>query len=147
MSKTRWTARAQTIKSVWSSFETIIEVLEIISTSNEFVATARAQASGLYKKMLKLDFIACLMFGRIIFFKLKLLTETLDKSNLIIIDAVMLIDSTITILKDIRENDKQLDEEILAIKKFAGKNGVDPENDFKIHPRIRRAPKRFDENS
>ena len=79
LSKTRWTARAESIKSVWVSFEAIISVLETISTSNEFLGPARAQASGLYKKMLQLDFIACLMFGKTIFFKLKILTESLEK--------------------------------------------------------------------
>lgn len=45
LSKTKWTARAEAIKSVWSSFNIIIEVLdEITNTKDKFDKSIRNSA-------------------------------------------------------------------------------------------------------
>lgn len=53
LSKTRWIARAETVKAVWISFEGIIHALETIKKYSEnFDSNSRTQASGLLKKIL-----------------------------------------------------------------------------------------------
>lgn len=148
LSKTRWTARAESIKAVHAEFEEIVDVLMEISTSkNNFVAKARSQALGLHKKMLQLDFIACLMFGKNIFYKLKILTEILETQDLNIIDGISLINTTVNILKKIREDEHGINSEIAAIIKFAQNNDINPEEEFKRYHRLRKAPKRIDGNN
>ncbi len=148
LSKTRWTARAESIKAVRNEFEEIVNVLKKISNSkNEFDTTARSKALGLYKKLLQVDFMACLMFSKNIFFKLKMLTEVLEKQSLNIIDAISLIRSTLNMLKSIREDEDSINLEIAAIMKFARSNGVNPEEDYRLHHRLRKAPKGIDANN
>jgi len=50
LSKTRWTARAESIKSVWISLDIIIETLENIIVSNNFDSLTKTKAFGLKKK-------------------------------------------------------------------------------------------------
>ena len=47
LSKTRWTARAESIQAVWISYEAIVEALEEILYTKPFDAKTRAHASGL----------------------------------------------------------------------------------------------------
>ena len=61
LSKTRWTARVESIQAVWISYEAIVEALEEILTK-PVDAKTRAHASGLLKKIKQLDFIASIMF-------------------------------------------------------------------------------------
>lgn len=54
LSKTQWTARAQSIKFVWVSLDSIIKTLEDMSTSKCSDKNIRTQALGETKKYLKL---------------------------------------------------------------------------------------------
>lgn len=62
LSKTRWTARAESVKAVWTSFEIIIETLQEISSSSLYDRNTKSQALGLNKKLLTFDFIVSIMF-------------------------------------------------------------------------------------
>jgi len=48
-SKTRCTARAESIKSVWISLDIIIEILENIVVSNNFKSLTKTKVLGLKK--------------------------------------------------------------------------------------------------
>lgn len=50
LSKTRWTARAESIKSVQISLDIIIETLENIIVSNNFNSLTKTKTLGLKKK-------------------------------------------------------------------------------------------------
>lgn len=57
LSKTRWSARAESVQAVWTSFEAIVAVLQHIGGNPDIDKMTRTKASGLKKKMLDLDFI------------------------------------------------------------------------------------------
>ena len=65
LSKMRWTARAESIKSVWSSYEAILDSLERLEESGV------ANASGLRSKLLHFDFIVSIMFMKNVMYKTK----------------------------------------------------------------------------
>jgi len=82
LSKTRWTARAESIKAVWGSLEAIIKSLdEICSDNGHFDKGTRSKALGLQKQLLSFDFIVSIMFMKNIMYKFKFLTETLEAKN------------------------------------------------------------------
>lgn len=136
LSKTRWTARAESIKAVWNSFEVIcISLQNIYCNTTYFDGFTRTKALGLNKKMHSFDFIISLMFMKNIMYKLKMLTETLEKKNVCIIDAANLIDVTINNLHDIDNNNEAMDNLIQSAISFSSNLGINPEADFKLHHR------------
>ena len=76
LSKTRWIARADSIKSVWSSYEAILDSLERLEDSGD------ANASGLRSNLLRFDFIVSIMFMKNVMYKTKGMTETLQSESL-----------------------------------------------------------------
>ena len=76
LSKTRWIARADSIKSVWSSYEAILDSLERLEESGD------ANASGLRSNLLRFDFIVSIMFMKNVMYKTKGMTETLQSESL-----------------------------------------------------------------
>lgn len=147
ISKTRWTARAESIKSVWTSLNAIVETLKDITTSNKFDSLTKAKALGLKKKILNYDFFVSLVFMKNIMYKLKNLTEHLEAKELNVCDAVILINSTICSIKNIRLDSENMNNLIESSKKTAQLYGVDPDADYKRHHRIKRVPKRIDINT
>lgn len=148
LSKTHWTARAESVKAVWSSLEAISNCLQDIQLlTNGFDRNTRTKALGLRKKILSFDFIVSLSFMKNIMYKLKVLTETLESENLSLVDAAILIDSTITSLEDINSNTKSMDNLIESSSIFAKVLEVDSKSDFLIHHRNRRAPGWLDSNT
>jgi len=147
LSKTRWTARAESIKSVWISLDGIISTLENITTSKSFDNLTKSKALGLKKKMLNFDFFASLMFMKNIMYKLKHLTEKLEAKELNICDAYVLINSTISSLENIRSDNISMDNLIESSKKTAESFGIDPVRDFKRYHQTRKIPKRIDNNA
>lgn len=148
LSRTRWTARAESVKAVWSSLEAISNCLqEIQFSTNSFDRNTRTKALGLRKKILSFDFIVSLSFMKNIMYKLKSLTETLESQNLSLVDAAILIDTAITSLEDINSSTKSMDNLIESSSIFAKVLGVDSKSDFLIHHRNRKAPGWLDSNT
>ncbi|KAL4152659.1 hypothetical protein QTP88_000492 [Uroleucon formosanum] len=148
LSKTRWTARAESIEAVWNSFEALcISLHNIYSNSSYFDGPTRTKALGLHKKMHSFDFIVSLKFMKNIMYKLKMLTETLEKTNLCIIDAANLVDVTINNLDEINKDNEAMDNLIQKAISFLSNLGIDPEADFKLHHRQKKPPSRLDPNS
>lgn len=146
LSKTRWTARAETVKAVWIAFESIVHAMEEIKKdSDNFDNKTRTVASGLLKKLLDFDFICSLYFCKNVMFKVKNLTEKLEAVELNVVDALVLIRSTSASLQ-VMNNDEQINALIESSVAFAEKLQINPENDFSKHHRTRRIPKKYDEN-
>lgn len=62
LSKTRWTARAESIKAVSVSYENVVHVLEDMKSSRDFDSNTKCSAMALHKKMLDFDFICTIYF-------------------------------------------------------------------------------------
>lgn len=147
LSMTRWTARAESIKAVWVLFEYILDVLKELINDTNIDNKTRAQALGLEKKMLSFDFIVCIYLMKHIMYQMKVLTEQLETENLNIIDAILLIESCIKSLKEINEDESQINNIITSAEIFAKKLDVDSNADFNKFHRQRNLPKKIDCNS
>lgn len=145
LSKTRWTAAAESVRAIHISYEQILDTLFKIKTSKDIDNTKKtqSQAAALHKKMLEFDFICCLFFAKNIMYKFKHLTEQLEKIELNAIDALQLIKSTVESFKSINDLDK-INALIESAISFAVTMGVNVEQDFAKHHRIRRRPQRLD---
>jgi hypothetical protein len=104
LSKTRWSARAESIQAVWTSFEVILDVLYAVTSKAD--AKTKTQALGLRKKMLSLDFVVALMFMKNIAYKTKSLVVELQSVELNILDATGLVDGTLSIMQKLRDDTK-----------------------------------------
>ena len=88
---------------MWRSFEAEKDALALVEEM-ERDRSAKAKASGLKNKILKFDYIFALIFMRVIMKMTKILTVEMQKSDLNILDALSLIDGTVTFFG---ENTKQ----------------------------------------
>ena len=147
LSKTRWTARADSLNAVWRAFDVIVKALEDIEDSSvKIPPKTRAQARGLLHHMLRFDFIMAMMFMKNIMHKTKIMTESLQSENLNLVDATAIIESTIKALERINNDTDNMDSEIQAAKQFAGSYDIDPTDDFNRHNRPRKLSLRADKN-
>lgn len=144
LSRTRWTAKADSVRALNQLMDQIIEVLSDISKNREFDGSTRTKALGLYKKILNFDFIASLFFLKNILPKIKILTETIETPKLNIIDCINLIKTTAFNLRNIDYD--SLNNLIEGAIKYAEKLNIDPYSDFSKYHRRRIIPKRIDEN-
>ena len=128
LSNTRWSARAESIQAVWTSFDVIVDVLQQIT--NKADQQTQTQAMGLRKRMLSLYLVIALMFMKNVAYKTKLLVVQLQTVELNILDATSLVEATLSIMEKIRADDKMMDDQIESSLIFARSLGIDPENDF-----------------
>lgn len=130
LSKTRWTARAESIKSVWVSLDSIIKTLEEMSMAQFLDKSTKTQALGMSKKILTFDFIMSLSFMKNIMYKMKILTESFEAKDLNIIDGLMLLNSSTEIFNTINDDKLAMDNLIESSIKYAQQLGIDPESEF-----------------
>lgn len=83
---------------MWISHEAVLDVLQRISNTDCVYGKGKAAAIGLLSKLLRVDFVVCLMFMRLILWKTKFLTESLQTEDLNIVDAMQALDGTIQAL-------------------------------------------------
>ncbi|XP_065658840.1 52 kDa repressor of the inhibitor of the protein kinase-like [Hydra vulgaris] len=117
LSKIRWTARAESIKSVWTSLNPIVDTLKDITTSNKFNSLTKTKALGLKKNILSFDFFVSLMFMKNIMSNLKYLTEHLETKELNICDAIVLIKTIVSYLANLRSDSDNMNNLIESSKK------------------------------
>ena len=114
LSATRWTARAESLKVMWVSYDGVLDVLCKIECLSSVDAKGKALATRLLAKLLRVEFVVSLMFMRLLLWKTKVLTEVLQGENLNIIDALNAIKATITSLEVIRGDDVSIRNQIEA---------------------------------
>ena len=144
LSKTRWAARAEAVKAVWTSFDAIVEVLQILESSGD--RETKTKASGLYNAMVNIDFICGLMLLKNIMYKTKVLSDYLQGESINIAGALIAINSTSHVLRRIRADEIEINDEIAAAVAVATNYGTEPIADFARLHRIRRPPRRLDDN-
>ncbi|CAB3979717.1 zinc finger MYM-type 1-like [Paramuricea clavata] len=140
LSRTRWTARAESIKSVWISYEAMLDSLSNLEQSDD------GTASGLRSKLLRFDCIVSIMFTKNIMYKTKRMTATLQSEDLNVIDAITIVQSTVNNLQNVNDNIDGMNKEIQAAASFAEKHGVDVGSDFLRYHRQRKPSRRIDDN-
>ena len=101
------------------------------------------QALGLRKKMLSLDFVVALMF----------IKKTLHRKQKVlwcscnILDGTGLVHGMLSILQNLCNDDKMIDDKIEAFVIFTRNIEIDAEADFNLHHCPRKAPRRVDEQA
>eukprot|EP00795_Rhopilema_esculentum_P016397 gene16397-7801_t len=100
LSKTRWTARAESIRALWISYEEVKESLDTIASSKE----------------------------------------------LNVIDAMIIVKCAVKRLSEIRANADEMEPQIQAGISFTEKLGQHPFAEFQRKHRVKRQPRRIDEN-
>ena len=143
LSATRWSARADSIRAVWSSFDEIIQALEELENSDD--TKTRAKAETLLKRIKSFEFIVMLMFMRNIMMKTKILTKQVQSVDINIIDTLEAVKATVSTLRHLRQDEGNLNQQINASIAFAESHQIDAAADYeRNHPR-RRLSRRVDE--
>jgi len=121
LSQTRWTARAEALKSLWTSYPIIIDALDNIVEEKKIDKNTKNTAFSLTKKLVSVDFVVSLMFMKNIMYKLKLLTECLESAELNITDATLFISSTLKSLDIINSDSENMNNLIQSAVVFLKK--------------------------
>ena len=146
LSKTRWTARAESVQAVWISLGEIIECLaEIAHHDSKFDKNARTQSAALLKNIENPDFIVTVMFMKNIMLKTKLLTDELQKTELNILNAKVVLEATVSSLESIRNSNDDMTNQIRAALAVCENFDIDANKYFEVTHRRRQPPKRIDD--
>lgn len=144
LSKTRWVARAESIRAVWNSYDAIRTSLGNLEKVDD--PNTRTSATGLLSKISRFDFIAGIMFTKNIMFKTKRMTEILQCEELNVIDAMKIMEATVCSLREVNSDTDGINAKIEAAANFAKSRSLDPDSDFARYHRFRRPPARVDGN-
>ena len=143
LSKTRWTARPESVEAVWRGLEAILSALDAITKTGD--PDSKTKAAGLINMIVNIDFICGIMFLKNVMYKTKSLADYLQGETVDIASALIAMESTHACLRRIRMADKEIDDQILAAIEVARNVGADPIADFSRLHRIRRPSRRLDD--
>ncbi len=143
LSVTRWTARSESIRAVWTSFDGILAALENQTRVDD--RKTKATARNILGKAKSFEFVVCVMFMKNIMSKTQILTQQVQSVDLNIIDSLEALSATITTLKYVRQDHGNIDKQIEAAVSFCTQLKIDAEAEFSRHHRPRAIPLRFDE--
>ncbi|XP_065667626.1 uncharacterized protein LOC136087925 [Hydra vulgaris] len=136
LSRTRWTARAKSVKALNQCLEKVIDLLQSISNNKIFDTNTRTKAMGLLKKVTTFDFIITLFLMKNIIEKIKILTEILESPNFNVIDSINVIESTAKNIHNISNDTDAMNNLIESAVIFSRKLHIDAENDYKRYHRL-----------
>ena len=137
LSKTRWSAKAESVKAVWRSLEAIICALDGVKESDQ--KEAKLRASALLNDIVSIDFVCGLMFLKNIMPQTKTLSDYLQRKSVNVASALVVLNSTQDCLKRMRSEDKNFNNQIESAVIVAKYLGTDPIADFaRLHKNRRR---------
>jgi hypothetical protein len=143
LSKTRWSARAESVKAVWRSLDAILDVLEILEGSKD--GETKTKAANLLNSVRNIDFIYGIMLLKNVMFKTKMLSDFLQGETVDAAGALVAMSSTDGVLKRMCADDNEINEIEAAI--IVARNlGTEPLADFSRLHRLRRLSHRLDDN-
>ena len=130
LSKTRWVYRSESIDAMWRSLSAVKVALDTLSNLRSVDKPTRDKASRLYDHVVEFNFVFALMYMRLIMKITKILTMEMQKTELNILDAITLIEQTVTSLERIRASESEMNSQIEASVQFAKTHGLDPQVEF-----------------
>ena len=143
LSATRWRARADSIRAVWSSFDEITQGLEELEDSDD--NKTKAKAENLLARVRSFQFIVMIMFMKSVMIKTKILTKQVQSVNINIVDTLESAKVTISTLRHLRDDEQNLNNLITAAVEFSERHGVDANGEYQRQHRLRRPTRRVDE--
>ena len=137
---TRWTVRAESLRSVILNYSVIREALNEITEEYRGNSEATSQARGTMVTMEKFSFLFGVVIGEQLFGITDTLSKALQKKTMCALEAKRLAAVTVSSLKEMRKDDNfdSIWDDLL-------KKADELECEEPILPRRRRAPKRIDE--
>ena len=78
LSKTRWTARPESVEAVWRGLDAILGALDSIMDSSSCDKESKTRALALANNIINIDFICGIMFLKNVMYKTKLLADFLQ---------------------------------------------------------------------
>ena len=96
LSATCWSACADSIRAVWSSFDEITQGLEELEDSDD--NKTKAKAENLLARVRSFQFIVMVMFIKNVMIKTKILTKQVQSVNINIVDTLESAKATISTL-------------------------------------------------
>jgi hypothetical protein len=146
-SSIRWNAKYQSIRAVYESFGEIIQSLDEIAVDfNHFDLDCRQQAQSISTNMVTFNFITYLVFMKNLMAMTNGVTTQFQAERLDLLTAGDLLARTIKLLETERSNETNLNNLITVAEKKASTYGTDADYEFSRKHRIRKRPKRFDDN-
>ena len=117
LSKTRWSARAESVEAVWRSLEAIICALDDVKESDD--KEAKLRTSAFLNDIVNIDFVCGLMFLKNIMPQTKTLSDYLQRKSVNVASALVELNSTQDCLKRMRSEDKNFNNQIEAASSVA----------------------------
>jgi hypothetical protein len=139
LSQTRWSARADAVKSVFEHYKEIISALSEISGDNNQTMHARAEAEGLAKKMRQLETALMTVIWSNILSRFNATSLSLQKDNIDLLSVVKLYESLIYFVSERRNTFDELEK--------TAKTYVDNSDYKELGSRIKRRKRFFEESS
>ena len=143
LSATRWVARADSIRAVWSSYEEIVDALKELENVQD--TKTKTKAKNLLARVRSFEFLVMVMFMRNVMVKTKILTKQLQTVDINVVDTLEAAEATIATLRHLRNDKENLNKQIDAAIIFSHRIGIDAIEEYQRHHRPRRQPRRIDE--
>ena len=144
--QTRWIGRAESIKAVWVSYETVIGTLHDIHECDETDCDAKKTATNLLDKLKSFEFYVNLLFMKNVLYKANIVVMEVQEIEQYILASVKVLQQTRNKMLRMREDDVAMEGIISAATEKCKSYGINVEYEFSKRHRPRRAPARFDEN-
>ena len=143
----RWNAKYQSIRSVYDSIDEILRAVNIITEDKiNFDLETRQQSNSIGKNIRTFNFFTYLIFMKNLMAMTNSITTQFQAEKLDLISAAELLTQTVKLLETERSNENNLNNLIVISEKKSKIHGADPETEFSRKHRIRKPPKRFDDN-
>ncbi|CAF4027517.1 unnamed protein product [Adineta steineri] len=143
----RWNAKYASIRSVYESIDEILRALDMITEDKlNFDLETRQQSNSINKNIRTFNFFTYLIFMKNLMSMTNSITTQFQAEKLDLISAAELLAQTVKLLETERSNEINLNNLILISEKKSKTYGVDPEIEFSRKHRIKKPPKRLDDN-
>ena len=115
MSDTRWSARADSTKALFSGYSSILQVLDDIVLDNQQKAECRQQARGLFSTMTKLETGIMIIFWNQILQRFQLTSACLQSSGQDLNSACALYESTYGYIESLRSTYSDIEKKAIDL--------------------------------
>ncbi|XP_065678182.1 52 kDa repressor of the inhibitor of the protein kinase-like [Hydra vulgaris] len=134
LSKTRWTARADSVRVILNDYKNIINSLAWISEDENFDSSAQAQAQNILFKMEEFEFVLQTIFWNTMLQRMNAVSKSLQDSKITLDTACKLLSSLVDFILGLRESFDKIEAEAKVLL---------PDVDYKLNSKRQRIKKTF----
>ncbi|CAM4949812.1 unnamed protein product [Rotaria socialis] len=143
----RWNAKYQSIRAVYESYDELIKSFgTIVDDRIHFDKESRQGAHSINTNLTTFNFITYLVFMKNLMAMTNSITTQFQAEQLDLIAAREILIETVRLLETERSNEFNLNNLLIIGEKISTKYDIDPDVEFNRKHRVKRPPKRFDDN-